>query len=44
MPASRSLASVLDLAGRLVLVLDVDRLLDGAVTDAVAGAAEGAAS
>jgi purine-binding chemotaxis protein CheW len=44
MPASRSLASVLNLAGRLVLVLDVDRLLDGAVADAMAGAAEGAAS
>lgn len=33
LPSSRSLASVLDQAGRLVLVLDVDRLLDGAAGD-----------
>ena len=39
LPSSRSLASVLDVAGRLVLVLDVDRLLDLAAGDQVDGAA-----
>jgi purine-binding chemotaxis protein CheW len=37
LPSSRSLASVLDLAGRLVLVLDVDRLLDAAAGDGLEG-------
>lgn len=37
LPSSRSLASVLDQAGRLVLVLDVDRLLDGAAGDLEGG-------
>jgi purine-binding chemotaxis protein CheW len=39
LPSSRSLLSVLDQAGRLVLVLDIDRLLDGAAGDLVEGAA-----
>jgi len=38
LPSSRSLASVLDQAGRLVLVLDVDRLLDGASGEIQEGA------
>jgi purine-binding chemotaxis protein CheW len=42
MPSSRSLGSVLDLAGRLVLVLDVDRLLDGAVSEPALSGGEGA--
>ena len=37
LPSSRSLSSVLDQAGRLVLVLDVDRLLDGAAGDVDGG-------
>ena len=39
LPSSRSLASVLDQAGRLVLVLDLDRLLEGAVGEIFEGAA-----
>ena len=38
LPSSRSLASVLDQAGRLILVLDVDRLLDGASGELLEGA------
>jgi purine-binding chemotaxis protein CheW len=38
LPSSRSLSSVLDQAGRLVLVLDIDRLLDGAAGELLEGA------
>lgn len=38
LPSSRSLASVLDQAGRLILVLDIDRLLDGASGELLEGA------
>ena len=37
LPSSRSLSSVLDQAGRLVLVLDVDRLLDLAAEESLEG-------
>jgi purine-binding chemotaxis protein CheW len=39
LPSSRSLASVLDQAGRLVLVLDIARLLEGASGEMLEGAA-----
>jgi purine-binding chemotaxis protein CheW len=39
LPSSRSLSSVLDQAGRLVLVLDIDRLLDGASGENMEGVA-----
>jgi len=39
LPSSRALSSVLDLAGRLVLVLDIDRLLDAAAGEGQEGGA-----